>query len=583
MSADARTGDYFDTPERLERQQLLLHLVRNAGEVIYLRGPDGAGKTLFARRMFEQLGEGLYGAWIVAGKEPDFVAAVNRQLSIATDRASPWPDSLMFALGEREMLLVVDDADAIDAQTLSHIAALRQRGGHILLIGRGGLPPGAAVSPQFMDLPGFDAQQSAAFLRSRPKAATAAITDDVATALHRAAQGMPGPLLDALQVLATDRPVTERKAAKPDARRGPVPTWYLLAGAGVLLLGTVLWFQDSINEAVAPGVPAGTVEPIATVDVNKPATDRFERDRLPVPPASGSGPVSPFAPPVAVPPVESPKAVAVPASTQPVAPVGEGTSADIDPLEAVMLDALAAAKEAESVPRATASADPSASAVTEPPAVPVSSAPPPKPAVPSTAAIELPARRPVEGTPQPSAVTQTAAATSTVATDDPAPVPTVVAGEDAARSSPAPVEDRSVPAAAAEARAIPPAAQSAPQPAPVVDRNPPKPQPQPQAQPQAARVAEKGWLETRTPSHFTLQLVGARDRASIDRFVRRHGIQQPYAVFQRELKGAPWYSLVAGDYPDRAAAIAARARLPAGLERSGVWPRTFESIYKLTQ
>jgi DamX protein len=87
-------------------------------------------------------------------------------------------------------------------------------------------------------------------------------------------------------------------------------------------------------------------------------------------------------------------------------------------------------------------------------------------------------------------------------------------------------------------------------------------------------------LKSRAPGHFTLQLVGARDRTAVEKFVRDHVIEEPYAIFARDLKGKPWYSLVAGDYPDRDAAIAARGQLPKGLERSGVWPRTFGSIQK---
>ena len=87
-----------------------------------------------------------------------------------------------------------------------------------------------------------------------------------------------------------------------------------------------------------------------------------------------------------------------------------------------------------------------------------------------------------------------------------------------------------------------------------------------------------GWLKSQPPGRYTLQLLGARDRAAIRRFARRHRIPQPWAVFERELDGRPWYSLVAGSYPDRAAAVAARARLPAAIARAGAWPRTFGSI-----
>jgi septal ring-binding cell division protein DamX len=38
---------------------------------------------------------------------------------------------------------------------------------------------------------------------------------------------------------------------------------------------------------------------------------------------------------------------------------------------------------------------------------------------------------------------------------------------------------------------------------------------------------------------------------------------------------------VAGDYPDRAAALRARDALPAGIRAADVWPRTFGSIQEM--
>jgi DamX protein len=103
-----------------------------------------------------------------------------------------------------------------------------------------------------------------------------------------------------------------------------------------------------------------------------------------------------------------------------------------------------------------------------------------------------------------------------------------------------------------------------------------------------AEVVEAGsrpragnWLESRSPEHYTLQLVAARDRDAVQRFVARHGIKAPYAIFERRLDGRPWYALVAGDYPDRAAALRARDALPAGIRAADVWPRTFASIREL--
>ena len=88
----------------------------------------------------------------------------------------------------------------------------------------------------------------------------------------------------------------------------------------------------------------------------------------------------------------------------------------------------------------------------------------------------------------------------------------------------------------------------------------------------------RAWLNSRDAKRYTLQLVGARDRASIEKFIEDHSISPPFMIFERELDGRPWYALIAGDYPDRAAAIAAGERLPVALKNAGIWPRTFASV-----
>lgn len=100
----------------------------------------------------------------------------------------------------------------------------------------------------------------------------------------------------------------------------------------------------------------------------------------------------------------------------------------------------------------------------------------------------------------------------------------------------------------------------------------------PVAAPKAAAADDMVWLRARAPAHYTLQLLGARDRAAIDKFIVRHELSGKYAVFARDLDGKPWYSLVYGDYPDREAALRGRARLPAGLRAARIWPRTFASV-----
>jgi DamX protein len=164
------------------------------------------------------------------------------------------------------------------------------------------------------------------------------------------------------------------------------------------------------------------------------------------------------------------------------------------------------------------------------------------------------------------------------------------------RADPAPVVERSSKATTVDGR---PAAEQRPTlpagPAPVEERLPPNvakapppvavttaPKPPPVAR-RTASAADNGgiaWLKSRQPERYTLQLVGARERAAVEKFVRKHRVERPYAIFERSLNGRPWYSLVAGDYPDRDAAIAARGGLPNSLRRSDIWPRTFASVHE---
>ncbi|MCB1819744.1 MAG: AAA family ATPase, partial [Gammaproteobacteria bacterium] len=203
-SEQATAGTYFDTPERAERLQLLLHLVRNAGEVIYLRAPSGAGKTAFAHRLLDEIADEMATVWLHAGQVDDVPAAAADQLGLDAEQTDPWPEAVLDALNGQELLLVVDNADQLDLAAFEQLAGMHARGGRLLLLGRGGLAQATGDwDVQFVDLPPFERQQTAAFLRGWAGDDAGRISDDMASALHLAARGMPGPLLAALnEVLA---------------------------------------------------------------------------------------------------------------------------------------------------------------------------------------------------------------------------------------------------------------------------------------------------------------------------------------------------------------------------------------------
>ncbi|MGB5640511.1 MAG: ATP-binding protein, partial [Sedimenticolaceae bacterium] len=186
------TGAYFETPARAERLQLLFHLVRNASDVIYLRAPAGAGKTRFVRRLVDDLGEEMATVWIRAGRDDDIPSAAVAQLGLESDDIIQWPETALDAAGDRDFLVIVDDADRIDLAAVEDLVALHAKGGRVLLIGHGGMAHTTRNwDAQFVDLPSFDVQQTTAFLRAQAGEESACVTDDLAAALHRAAHGLP--------------------------------------------------------------------------------------------------------------------------------------------------------------------------------------------------------------------------------------------------------------------------------------------------------------------------------------------------------------------------------------------------------
>lgn len=526
-------AEYFDTPARAERLQLLLHLIRNADEVVFLRAPVGAGKTRFAHRLLDILGGDLATAWVRAGADRDIVEAVMDQLGVDEVELVQWPEAVLDNLTGHELLVVVDDADRLDIAAIERLASLRAAGGHVLLLGTADKAlPAADWELRFVDLPAFEPAQSARFLRRMAGPGEPELGDDLVAALHSTAQGLPGPLLDGLADLRQQGTRGAAPAELVGARMQVLP--WVIGAVTVVVLLSILVLQDQINPLFEPSSTERASEQVA--EVPGAATGRREKivewhadapvAAQPVQPTTLSA-----APPVvALPELPRPP---LPELVEP-RPAADAAVADAQPpadaLEAVVQDALAAET---AVGTAVA-----------------------------TAAV-----RPPEVTPPPTTDGDVPAAVTGTETAPPAAGP-----ELAAPIAEAPVEELVTSAATP----IPP-----PPPKVVVAPRPTVVAPRPTADAPPAKVVASGgqaWLKSRPPTHYTLQLVGAHDRASVEKFIADHNVAQPYAIFQRQLNGRPWYSLVAGDYPDRDAAVAARAKLPKGLVRGGVWPRTFESI-----
>jgi len=92
----------------------------------------------------------------------------------------------------------------------------------------------------------------------------------------------------------------------------------------------------------------------------------------------------------------------------------------------------------------------------------------------------------------------------------------------------------------------------------------------------AARLHER-WARAGDRGLYTLQLIGARERRSIDGFIRRHRLTGDYAIHVGERSGEPWLAVLHGLYASRSAALAAMAELSGDRTGQTPWVRRVPS------
>ncbi|MDX1433597.1 MAG: SPOR domain-containing protein, partial [Gammaproteobacteria bacterium] len=93
-----------------------------------------------------------------------------------------------------------------------------------------------------------------------------------------------------------------------------------------------------------------------------------------------------------------------------------------------------------------------------------------------------------------------------------------------------------------------------------------------------AELHDQTWLKTRRDSEYVVQLLGTREPAALGKFARDHALGERAAWFATRHRGAPWYVLVYGPFPDRASARDALSSLPTPLRATSPWPRSLADI-----
>ena len=103
----------------------------------------------------------------------------------------------------------------------------------------------------------------------------------------------------------------------------------------------------------------------------------------------------------------------------------------------------------------------------------------------------------------------------------------------------------------------------------------------PQQASSAASSRREAWLMQKPAKHYTLQLMGSLDEASVVSFIQAQAEQTAQlSYFESRYRGQPWYVVVYGDYPNRDAAVEAISRLPESLRKQQPWARSFLSVHQ---
>ncbi|MGE0486608.1 MAG: SPOR domain-containing protein [Gammaproteobacteria bacterium] len=97
--------------------------------------------------------------------------------------------------------------------------------------------------------------------------------------------------------------------------------------------------------------------------------------------------------------------------------------------------------------------------------------------------------------------------------------------------------------------------------------------------PHESQAYNAKWVLTQKPGAYVVQVFGGSTRAAAEKYLRGQGaLRGRAAVLDLRRNGAPWHVVVWGLFPDRNAAAAAIATLPAAVRAAGPWPRSVGSL-----
>ena len=115
----------------------------------------------------------------------------------------------------------------------------------------------------------------------------------------------------------------------------------------------------------------------------------------------------------------------------------------------------------------------------------------------------------------------------------------------------------------------------------IAEKKPEATKPKVVAEPGDQGPRREAWLLAQQDALYSLQLLGSRSEESVVAYIHRYRLNPSLSAYYRgDYRGSDWYVLLYGIYPDRQAALEARADLPAAVRKAKPWPRDLASVHK---
>ena len=86
----------------------------------------------------------------------------------------------------------------------------------------------------------------------------------------------------------------------------------------------------------------------------------------------------------------------------------------------------------------------------------------------------------------------------------------------------------------------------------------------------------QNWIKQQNKNHFTLQLLGTHQEKTLPAYLKKYSLKNDAAIFKTKRNNKNWFTLIYGQYPTKAAAQLAATQFPKGVSKP--WVRSFASI-----